>query len=178
VVEPVPPQPLLHLSGQGTAHLQLDAAVLKGAGQLADLGDGDRRPGRELARLEVALVLDHTDDGTVPGVAAVEHPAQFLVLGQEGVGLVHEQGRPLRLDGAEDRRRGDVRGLQGLGYQAREQVEHGGLAAALLHAGDGEPGGDEARLEGIGVHGPEGELGRPVRRQGQIAVEGLRQPVE
>ena len=93
--------------GRGLAlELNDDGAVLKRVGHGADGGDCLRRPGREPARL--VLAVDADDVGGGLGVAGVEDAAQLLVVLHEAVGLVDEKRRPHLFDVTEQGGRRDV----------------------------------------------------------------------
>ena len=63
--------------------------IHQGVGQVADPGQGLGTPGGELGRGEtVANSPDHI--GALPGMAAVEQPAQLLVVFDEGVSFVDQ----------------------------------------------------------------------------------------
>ena len=104
-VGPVEPQPLVVLARGAAAHRHNQAAIGERVDQAADERRRLGRPGGEPARL--LLVADRAQDvGGFPSVAAVEDAAGLLLVAEEAVRLVDEQGaagvigNSLILDGA------------------------------------------------------------------------------
>lgn len=135
------PKVLLLLSREGALELDDERAVLQRLGQRLDAGKGDRREGRELVRHPPAILRRHVYDDVCafPIVTTVEDREEFrvLILGNDVVGLVEEQGGVHRVDGAKNRGRRDRGGHQCAGHQAFEAFECSGLSAALRGALDG-----------------------------------------
>lgn len=124
--------------------------------------------GRKPARSPLAPHLHHPHHGARALVPAVEDAAELLVVLQEGVGLVDQQRGLRDPDNAERRRRGQAVGGDGAATGRGEQVDQGGLAAALRCAGDRQPRGDEARRVRKRVQNPEGDLGGIVVAERQM----------
>jgi hypothetical protein len=105
-----------------------------------------------------AKVRPNADEFAGTLKAGVERPAQFLVLLQEGIGLVDQQrdGRE-RFDGPERSRSGKVVGFDRATAEKTKQFEQRGLAAPLDRAGDREPRRVLEALEGPLVQCPSGD---------------------
>ena len=110
--------------------------------------------------------------GAFAGVAAVEDAAEFVVVLEEGVGFVDEQGWSGFFDDAEEGGRTDIAGDDGAVAEFAQDGEEGGFAAAFFGALDAEIGADVAEVEGVGVEGPEGEGFGGVLWKYDIGLEG------
>ena len=84
-----------------------------------------------LERARLVIVANGPQHGAALAMAAVENTAQFVVVVQEGIGLIDQQRRPVAFDDSEQRRRGDVGGGQWTRQQTTKHVEQRCLAAAL-----------------------------------------------
>ena len=74
------------------------------------------------------ILADRAENGAVALVARVNDATQIVVVRREGVGLIQQHRRPRDLDGAEQRRRRDVRHLERARHEARQHQEHRRLA--------------------------------------------------
>lgn len=128
---------------------------------------------------EVSGLVDDADDvGGFAGVAAVEDAAEFIVALKEAVGFVDEQRWTGFGDDAEEGRVADVAGNDGAVAEFAQEGEEGCLSAAFFGAFDADVGADVAKVEGVGVEGPEGEGFGGVRREDDVALEGFDEGLE
>lgn len=110
VAEPIGPQRLDFLLAFLSAHLDLDRPVGESVTKLADQRDGDRCERLEGSRFEI--VSGNPQHFPSASVTAVQNSAQFMLVAEEGVGLINQQRRLILIDAAEDHRGSDVRSHQ------------------------------------------------------------------
>jgi hypothetical protein len=156
------------LAGAAAAHADQHGPVEDGVGQVADAGDRYGAKGGERLDLHLGRVTDAAVGDGALAVPGVDQPAKLLMVApgqrpEDGVGLVKQQGRLVRLHGAEDGGGGGVHRMHGLGHQQVEHFQGPGLARALLRAEQRQARGGLERVDRVG-------MGRPQRHR----VAGLR----
>ena len=108
-----------------------------------------------------------------PIVAAVDDTAQSVVVPEEGVGFIDEDGGVPFLNRPEHRRRRDVARRQWARHQCAKQCQQGRFPALRRRTGYGQDWGDRGSVVGVGMHDPKRDrFGRP-RRQDQVVSRRL-----
>jgi hypothetical protein len=117
------------------AHPKDDGAIHKGVGQLPDGGDRNGRPCAERSRFMIIAIAPQ--DPTRLLVSGVEHSAELVVLTEEGVSFVHQQGWSIGFDDTKQDACCDARDRQRPANETRQNGERRRFPASLGGGKDG-----------------------------------------
>src|SRR5581483_11389707 len=121
---------------------------------------------------------DAVDVGRIEFVAGVENAAEFVVVAEDGIGFVDQEGRTKFLDDAEERGGADVGGDYGAVNQLGQHREERGFTAALHGGLDANVRADVAQAVGVSVENPERKGFGGAGRENEEALDLVAEVIE